>query len=141
LWDTHASNASRVRDVLCPQFDRTFATLIGDLSDRGLLDETLVIAMGEFGRSPKINAAGGRDHWGACFSIALAGAGIPGGQVVGASDRLGGYPDSRPVRPRDLAATVFHLLGISPTSEFMDPLGRPRMVTDGGVPLRELVGA
>ena len=121
--------------------DRTFATSIGDLSDRGLLDETLVIAMGEFGRSPKINAAGGRDHWGACFSIALAGAGIPGGQVVGASDRIGGYPDSRPIRPRDLAATVFHLLGISPTAEFMDPVGRPRMVTDGGLPLRELVGA
>lgn len=140
LWDTHASNASRVRDVLCPQFDRTFATLIEDLRDRGLLDETLVIAMGEFGRSPKINAVGGRDHWGACFSIAMAGAGIPGGQVVGSSDRIGGLPDSRPIRPRDLAATVFHLLGLSPSAEFMDPLGRPRPLTDGGTPIRELVG-
>jgi hypothetical protein len=141
LWDTHASNASRVRDVLCPQFDRTYATLIEDLRDRGLLDETLVIAMGEFGRSPKINAVGGRDHWGACFSIALAGAGIPGGQVVGSSDRIGGLPDSRPIRPRDLAATIFHLLGLSPSAEFMDPLGRPRPLTDGGTPIRELVGA
>ena len=141
LWDTHANNAGRVRDVLCPQFDRTFATLVEDLAARGLLDETLVIAMGEFGRSPKINAVGGRDHWGACFSIALAGAGIPGGQVIGSSDRIGGYPDSRPLRPRDLAATVFHLLGIEPGREFLDPIGRPRMVTDGGIPIRELVGA
>ena len=140
LWDTHASNASRVRDVLCPQFDRTFATLIEDLRERGLLDETLVVAMGEFGRSPKINPVGGRDHWGACFSIAVAGAGIPGGQIIGSSDRIGGYPDSRPIRPRDLAATVFHLLGIHPGAEFVDPIGRPRMVTDGGTPLRELVG-
>jgi uncharacterized protein (DUF1501 family) len=74
-----------VRDVLCPKFDRTFATLVEDLRERGLLDETLVIAMGEFGRSPKLNPQGGRDHWGACFSVALAGAGIPGGQIVGAS--------------------------------------------------------
>ncbi len=140
LWDTHAGNAARVRGVLCPQFDRTFATLLEDLRERGLLEETLVIAMGEFGRSPKINPLGGRDHWGACFSVALAGAGIPGGQIVGASDRIGGYPDTRPLRPRDLAATVFHLLGISPGAEFLDPLGRPRPVTDGGTPIRELVG-
>ncbi len=140
LWDTHARNGSRVRDVLCPQFDRTFATLIGDLSDRGLLDETLVVAMGEFGRSPKINAAGGRDHWGACFSLVLAGGGVPGGQVIGSSDRIGGFPDTRPLRPRDLAATVFHLLGIAPGAEFLDALERPRPVTDGGVPIREIAG-
>ena len=140
LWDTHASNASRVRDVLCPQFDRSFATLIDDLSSRGLLDETLVVTMGEFGRSPKINAVGGRDHWGACFSLAMAGAGVPGGQVIGSSDRIGAYPDSRPVRPRDLSATLFHLLGLSPSAEFLDGLGRPRSLTDGGVALREIVG-
>jgi hypothetical protein len=141
LWDTHASNASRVRDVLCPQFDRTFATLVQDLHDRGMLDETLVIAMGEFGRSPKINAVGGRDHWGSCFSLAMAGGGVPGGQVIGASDRIGGLPSSRPIRPRDLAATVFHLLGLAPGAEFLDPVGRPRSLTDGGVPIRELVGS
>ncbi len=140
LWDTHAQNASRVRDVLCPQFDRTFATLIEDLDNRGLLDETLVIAMGEFGRSPKINAAGGRDHWGSCFSLAMAGGGVPGGQVIGSSDRIGGYPESRLLRPRDLAATVFHLLGLSPNAEFLDSLGRPRPVTDGGSAIREIVG-
>jgi len=140
LWDTHRNNASRVRDVLCPQFDRTFATLIADLQSRGLLDETLVVVMGEFGRSPKINAAGGRDHWGSCFSVALAGAGIGGGQIIGASDRLGGVPISRPVRPPDLAATIFHLLGLDPAGEFVDPLGRPRLLTDSGQALREIIG-
>jgi uncharacterized protein (DUF1501 family) len=140
LWDTHSKNAERVREVLCPQFDRTYATLIEDLAARGLLDETLVVVMGEFGRSPKINAAGGRDHWGQVFSVALAGAGIAGGQVIGASDRIGGVPEDRPVRPADLAATIFHLLGIPPSIEFIDPLGRPRMVTDSGLALRELVG-
>jgi uncharacterized protein (DUF1501 family) len=141
LWDTHRNNAGRVRDVLCPQFDRTFATLIEDLATRGLLDETLVVAMGEFGRSPKINAEGGRDHWGSCFSVALAGAGLGGGQIIGASDRIGGVPALHPVRPPELAATIFHLLGIAPNAEFMDPLNRPRSVTDSGIPIRELVGA
>jgi hypothetical protein len=141
LWDTHQNNAARVRDVLAPQFDRTFATLIADLQSRGLLDETLVVAMGEFGRSPKINASGGRDHWGSCFSVVLAGAGIGGGQIVGASDRLGAFPASRPVHPPDLAATIFYFLGIDPAAEFVDPVGRPRRVTDNGQPLKELIGA
>jgi hypothetical protein len=141
LWDTHSRNTERVRDVLCPQFDRTYATLLEDLHQRGLLEETLVVAMGEFGRSPKINAAGGRDHWGQVFSVALAGAGIQGGQLIGSSDKVGGVPESRPVRPPDLAASIFHLLGINPRSEFMDPLGRPRMVTNSGLALRELVGS
>ena len=141
LWDTHRNNAGRVRDVLCPQFDRTFATLVEDLAERGLLDETLVVAMGEFGRSPKINGEGGRDHWGSCFSVALAGAGLGGGQIIGASDRIGGMPDSHPVRPPELAATIFHLLGLAPNAEFLDPLARPRSITDSGVPIHELVGA
>ena len=127
--------------VLAPQFDRTFATLIEDLTARGLLDETLVVVMGEFGRSPKINAVGGRDHWGSVFSVVLAGAGIGGGQIIGESDRIGAYPQSRPVRPPDLAATIFHLLGINPADEFLDPLGRPRRITDNGAALRELIGA
>jgi hypothetical protein len=140
LWDTHSRNTERVRDVLCPQFDKTYATLLGDLHQRGLLDETLVVVMGEFGRSPKINASGGRDHWGQVFSVALAGAGIVGGQVIGASDKIGGGPESRPVRPPDLAATMFHFLGINPHGDFIDPLGRPRMLTNSGIALRELVG-
>ncbi len=140
LWDTHSNNAGRIRDVLCPQFDRTFATLVSDLHERGLLDETLVVAMGEFGRTPKHNARGGRDHWGSVFSVALAGAGLVGGQVIGASDRSGAFPEDRPVRPPDLSATIFHLLGIDPAGDFLDHLQRPRLITNGGVPLRELVG-
>jgi len=140
VWDTHKNNAPRVRDVLCPQFDRAFSALVDDLHERGLLDETLVVAMGEFGRSPRINPVGGRDHWGNCFSIAVAGGGIAGGQVVGSSDREGGHPASRPVRPQDLAATMFHLLGINPAGEFVDPLGRPRPLTNGGQVIGELAG-
>jgi uncharacterized protein (DUF1501 family) len=139
LWDTHSNNAGRVRDVLCPQFDRTFATFIADMKSRGLLDETLVVVMGEFGRTPKINARGGRDHWGPCFSVALAGAGTGGGRVIGSSDRIGAFPRERPVRPPDLAATIFYLLGIEPHAEFIDPIGRPRYVTDYGIPLKEIV--
>jgi hypothetical protein len=140
VWDTHKNNSQRVRTVLCPPFDLAFSTLITDLAQRGLLDETLVVAMGEFGRSPKINAAGGRDHWGSCFSLALAGAGITGGQIIGASDKDGGFPAHRPLHPPDLAATIFHLLGINPAGDFTDPLGRPRSLTSGGTVIRELAG-
>ncbi len=141
VWDTHKNNAPRLRDVLCPQFDLAFATLVDDLRERGLLDETLVIAMGEFGRSPRINVEGGRDHWGSCFSLAVAGAGIAGGQVIGSSDREGGFPTSRVLRPPDLAATIFHLLGINPSGDFPDLLGRPRPLVHGGTVIRELGGA
>jgi len=130
-----------VKEVLCPQFDMAFAALIADLRERGLLDETLVVAMGEFGRSPKINPDGGRDHWGSCFSLALAGAGIPGGQVIGASDAIGGFPSSRLLHPPDLAATIFYLLGLDPSGTFVDPLGRPRPLTNDGTVIRELTGA
>lgn len=140
LWDTHSANAARCRDVLCPQFDTGFSALLGDLEERGLLAETLVVAMGEFGRSPRINDAGGRDHWGSVFSVALAGAGIPGGTVVGASDRHGGTPQARPIAPPDLAATIFHLLGIPPGEIFYDSLQRPRVAVDDGTVIRELAG-
>jgi arylsulfatase A-like enzyme len=140
LWDTHQRNGPRVRDVLAPQFDVAYSALIEDLQSRGLLDETLVVVMGEFGRSPTINKSGGRDHWGNVFSVAMAGAGIAGGQIIGASDKIGAFPADRPVRPPDLAATMFHLLGIRPNHEFLDPIQRPRPVTDSGTPLRELVG-
>jgi hypothetical protein len=141
LWDTHSKNAERIKDVLAPQFDITYATLLGDLQERGLLKETLVVVMGEFGRSPKINASGGRDHWGQVFSVALAGAGIPGGQLIGSSDKIGGSPADRPIYPPDLAATIFHFLGLNPSSEFLDPLGRPRMLTNNGTPLSELIAS
>jgi len=94
--------------------------------------------MGEFGRTPKHNGSGGRDHWGHCFSVALAGGGVRGGQVIGASDRHGGYPADRPQRPQDLAATVFHLMGIDPHGFFPDRSGRLRPLQEGGDVMREL---
>jgi hypothetical protein len=139
LWDTHAQNADRLQDVLCPQFDVTFAALLDDLEQRGLLDETLVIAIGEFGRTPRINPLGGRDHWGHVFSFVMAGAGIAGGQVLGASDRYGAHPATDPLRPHDLTATIFHLLGIDPGGVFFDKNNRPHFVTPGQ-PLQRLLG-
>jgi hypothetical protein len=139
LWDTHAQNADRMQDVLCPQFDVTFAALMDDLDQRGLLDETLVVVIGEFGRTPRINTLGGRDHWGHVFSFALAGAGVAGGQVLGASDRNGAYSALDPIRPHDLTATIFHLLGIDPGGVFYDKSNRPHLLTQGE-PLRRLLG-
>ncbi|MDO7678563.1 MAG: DUF1501 domain-containing protein [Planctomycetota bacterium] len=139
LWDTHLNNAQRLREVLCPQFDQAFSALLLDLESRGLLDETLVVVMGEFGRTPTINPSGGRDHWGNVFSVVLAGAGIPGGSVIGASDSKGAMPADRPVRPPDLAATIFQLLGIPSDYEFQDALQRPHAVIRGGTAMREIV--
>ncbi len=139
LWDTHAQNADRVEDVLCPMFDVGYTALIQDLDERGLLDETLVVAIGEFGRTPKINANGGRDHWGAVFSCVLAGAGISGGQVYGSSDRDGAYPATDRVEPGDLTASMFHLLGMDYQATFPDRLGRLHRLTEGE-PLWKLLG-
>jgi hypothetical protein len=138
-WDTHAQNADRLQEVLCPQFDIGFTALIEDMERRGLLAETLVIAMGEFGRTPKINANGGRDHWGHVFSFVMAGAGVRTAQVVGSSDKNGAYPASFPLEPQDLTATVCHLLGIPPEATFPHPTGRPMHVTEGE-PIRALLG-
>jgi len=138
LWDTHSDNERRMKEDLCPPFDLAFPALIEDLEDRGLLAETLVLVMGEFGRSPKINPNGGRDHWGNCFSILMAGGGAARGLVVGSSDRMGAYPADRAVKPQDLAATVLHALGIDPMVELVDPLGRPRPVLEGGAVVKEI---
>jgi hypothetical protein len=140
LWDTHAQNADRVEDVLCPMFDVGFSALIEDLDQRGLLDETLVVTIGEFGRTPKINAKGGRDHWGSVFSFTMAGAGISGGQVYGSSDKNGGFPASDRVQPGDLTATMFHLLGVPHQGHFLDAQNRPHRLTDGE-PLWKLLGS
>jgi hypothetical protein len=131
MWDTHAQNADRLQDALCPMFDVSFDALMNDLAERGLLAETLVVVVGEFGRTPRINKQGGRDHWGHVFSMALAGAGIRGGQVIGASDKNGAYPITEPVRGGDLTATIFHLLGIDPSSTFRDKTDRPHPLTQG----------
>jgi hypothetical protein len=139
LWDTHTQNADRLQDALCPQFDQTFPALIDDLQSRGLLESTLVVAIGEFGRTPKINTQGGRDHWGHVFSFAMAGAGIAGGQVYGASDKNGAFPAVDPVRPHDLTATIFHLLGIDHSGFFRDRSDRPHLLTKGE-PIARLLG-
>jgi hypothetical protein len=139
MWDTHAQNADRLQDALCPMFDVAYSALIEDLDQRGLLEDTLVVCVGEFGRTPKINQFGGRDHWGHVFSFTLAGAGIAGGQVYGSSDKTGGYPASQRVEPQQLTATIFHLLGISHQATFPDRTGRPLAVTHGE-PLWTLLG-
>jgi hypothetical protein len=139
LWDTHAQNADRLEDVLCPMFDIGLTTLIEDLEQRGLLHETMVVAIGEFGRTPKINAAAGRDHWGHVFSFALAGAGICTGQVYGSSDRDGAFPARDAVTAGDLTATLFHALGVDPESTFRDHEGRDHRLTLGA-PIRPLLG-
>jgi hypothetical protein len=133
VWDTHAKNSERLKTVLMPPMDQAYSTLLEDLADRGLLDETLVVWMGEFGRTPKINSRGGRDHWGYVFSVALAGGGVRGGQVYGSSDRIGGHPKEGRVQPHDLTATIFHCLGYRPETEFHDALGRPVAISRGEV--------
>lgn len=132
-WDSHTGEAKRLKTVLVPPFDQAFSALLHDLIERGMLDETLVVCLSEFGRSPRINAAGGRDHWGNVFSVALAGGGIRGGQVYGASDALGGSPRDNRVMPPDLLATFLNCLGIAPSTELHDRLGRPFPAARGEV--------
>lgn len=132
-WDTHGDNFNQLKTRLLPPFDQGLATLLSDLDQRGLLSETLVIAVGEFGRTPKINAGAGRDHWSGVFSALYAGAGVRGGQVIGASDAQAAYPATRGWYPADLGATVYNALGIDPGSEVHDRIGRPHRVNAGQV--------
>ncbi|MFN0021056.1 MAG: DUF1501 domain-containing protein [Pirellulaceae bacterium] len=125
LWDTHAQNFKNHKERLLPPFDLAYSALLTDLEERGLLDETLVVVLGEFGRTPKINKGAGRDHWPGCFSITLAGAGIRGGLVHGASDKIAAYPSRDPVSPEEIAATIYHALGIPLRTELIDHSGRP----------------
>jgi uncharacterized protein (DUF1501 family) len=122
---------NRLKDILLPSADQALAALIDDLAARGLLDTTLVIAMGEFGRTPRINGTAGRDHWPHCYSVVLAGGGIRGGTVFGSSDKLGAYPETDPITPADLAATLFWRFGLDPTKEMADLTGRPYKLADG----------
>ncbi len=130
-WDTHKDNFLGLKTKLCPNLDRGLSALLDDLATRGLLEETLVVCLGEFGRSPQINANAGRDHWAPCNSVFLAGAGVPGGAVYGSSDRLAAYPATNPVTPQDLAATIYHLLGIPPELTVRDLQGRPYALSTG----------
>ncbi|MST00676.1 MAG: DUF1501 domain-containing protein [Pedosphaera sp.] len=137
-WDTHADNFNALKNRLVPPMEQAYAALLDDLDERGLLDSTLVVWMGEFGRTPKINAAAGRDHWPACYSVLLAGGGIRGGQVIGSSDSTGAYPKERPTSPADIHATMFAALGYDVRSiSFQSADGRPVALTDG-TPMSEL---
>jgi hypothetical protein len=132
FWDTHGDNFNQLKNRLMPPADQGFAALLDDLEARGLLDETLVVWVGEFGRTPRINRANsGREHWPQCYSAALAGGGIAGGRIYGASDRWASYPSRDPVSPTDLGATILHGLGIDPATELVDPVGRPLRVNNG----------
>ncbi|MCA9089173.1 MAG: DUF1501 domain-containing protein [Planctomycetaceae bacterium] len=132
-WDSHRDESKRLKDVLVPPTDAAFSALLDDLQERGMLDETLVVCMSEFGRTPKFNGRAGRDHWGHVFSVALAGGGIQGGVVHGASDELGAYPTSGLVHPEDLTATIFHALGYTPETVFHDQVDRPHPISTGRV--------
>jgi hypothetical protein len=132
-WDTHTNQHVRMREYLLPHFDRGLSAFLDDLRERGLLDQTLVTWYGEFGRTPKINRNGGRDHWGFCQSIGLTGGGVKRGQVYGTSTNDGGYAEQNPVRPDDLAATMFHALGIDPAQHMHDLQNRPIPLSYGRV--------
>jgi uncharacterized protein (DUF1501 family) len=141
-WDTHRNNFPMLRDWRCPVFDRSLSALLEDLHSHGLLDETLVLAIGEFGRSPKIGkpttdnvGPGGRDHWPECYTCLIAGGGIRGGQVYGDSDRDGAYPKNSQVHPYDVISTIYYALGIDAATEYRDTLDRPRRLVDHGGPI------
>lgn len=133
MWDTHGNNFNRLKNDLLPPFDRAATALLNDLAERGRLDETLVVFLTEFGRTPRINGGAGRDHFPNCYSVALAGGGIRGGQVYGSSDRIGAAPLDQPCGPNDLHATIFHALGIAPDAHLQDHLGRTFTLSDGRV--------
>jgi hypothetical protein len=130
-WDTHSQNFSKMKQTLGPTLDQTLAALITDLEERGLLDEVLVVPMAEFGRTPTINKNAGRDHWPFVYSLALAGAGLAPGVVYGKSDRLAAYPQSQPHDPSDMAATIYHLLGIPADTKLYDQQRRPHQLVIG----------
>jgi hypothetical protein len=132
FWDTHGNNFKQLKDRLMPPADEGLAALLEDLDCRGLLDETLVVWVGEFGRTPRINKANsGREHWPGCYSAVVAGAGVRGGVIYGASDRWAAYPARDPVSPEDLGATILHALGIEPATMIKDAVDRPLRINDG----------
>ena len=138
-WDTHVNNFGLMRDKLLPPMDRAVSTLLDDLEDRGLLDTTLVAIFGEFGRTPQINAQGGRDHWEKVCSVMLTGGGLKRGMVLGSSTRAGDLPLDRPIRFNDVLATIYHQLGVPTHEEFYDKLNRPFPVLAAGQPIPELL--
>ncbi len=136
-WDHHKKIFEGL-DKKVPEFDQGFSTLIRDMHDRGTLKETLVVAMGEFGRTPKVNKDAGRDHWGRAGSMIFAGAGVRGGQIIGATDKNGAFVTERPVRPADVCWTIYDALGIDPSKELLTPEGRPVAILAEGATVKEL---
>ena len=142
-WDIHGSkpftSIQGMRDIVAPMYDQGYSALIEDLSQRGMLDRTLVCNLAEFGRTPKVNPAGGRDHWPQCWTVYFAGGGVKGGRVIGKSDEIGAYPVERPVNPAEVVATIYHSLGLDLTTELPGPSGRPfPLVNYGTQPIKEL---
>ena len=138
-WDTHGQNFKKLKGELLPQLDAAVSSLLTELVDRGMLGRTLVVVAGEFGRTPKVNAGAGRDHWNFCYSLVLAGGGVRAGYVHGASDRIGAKPGRNPVTPADVIATVYECLGVPPDLELRDRLGRPFTLVPWGAPIREVL--
>jgi hypothetical protein len=138
-WDTHERNFPMLKETLLPNFDQTYSAFIEDLDNRGLLDQTLVVTMGEMGRTPKINDKGGRDHWTYCYSVLLAGAGIRQGMVYGASDSQAAFIKDKPVHIRDVVATIYELLDIDPEMHVLDRANRPVPIAHGGRAIREIL--
>jgi hypothetical protein len=138
-WDTHGQNFTKLKNELLPQLDAAVSGLLDDLSDRGMLDRTVVAVMGDFGRTPRINPAAGRDHWNFCYSLVLAGGGVKAGYVHGASDKIGAKPSRNPVTPADVIATIYECLGVPPDTELRDRLGRPLALVPWGAPVREVL--
>ncbi|MFM7317858.1 MAG: DUF1501 domain-containing protein [bacterium] len=138
-WDAHFKCFNQHKSFLLPQADQGLSALIEDLDERGMLDETLVVAMGEFGRTPKINNSAGRDHWPDCYTVLFAGGGVTGGAIFGASDRQGAYPAKDPVTPGDIAATIYWRFGFEPDTEIFDQTQRPHRLA-GGNPIKSLFG-
>jgi hypothetical protein len=137
-WDTHGHNFRDLKNTLLPPTDRGLSALLTDLDSRGMLEDTLVVWMGDMGRTPRINGGAGRDHWSFCYSILMAGAGVKPGQVYGASDKSAAYPSTNPVSPTDIAATIYHLMGIDPTTHITDQQGRP-FVACTGTPVQSVL--
>jgi uncharacterized protein (DUF1501 family) len=135
-WDTHENNFNMLKGVLLPFLDRALSALLDDLSDRGLLDETLVVVTGDMGRTPKVNAKAGRDHWPQCGFCLFSGGGTKPGVVHGTTDKIAAYPSDHPVSAGDLVATVYHLVGVDYEAMVPDHTGRPTHVSHGGAPVR-----
>ena len=135
-WDIHGSkpftSIEGMKNIVAPMYDRAYSALLEDLAQRGMLDKTLVCNLAEFGRTPRVNPAGGRDHWPQCFTCGFAGGGVQGGRAVGGSDPIGGVPDDRPTDPAEIVATIFHSLGLDLETQLPGPAGRPFTLVDAG---------